>query len=404
MHGKASLFQSKALTSDSDHAPARKATKTYIRCFTCRKKSTGDRLTKHLIFGEVECALCRLIIIACRTFNEETSSSLSSGRICNHQFEFTKPFEHLYVEISQKTKGKNSDKLPAATIAKKFSNYLSKLKSLEMEEPWMSAILLSYERLEVFRFHESYNHKEVNNNEDIPGGYPFNDSEPASLSLQDECAPSSKGDMDNIIISSPYRISDFSVSELRVAEDSPADSLYSSADREPESRPRALKPRKTSDSTSEPKATPFERQPSEPTTPTSGPKATPHETHPRKPSGSAPIAGPKTRVSSEPRAPELVVTGFLDTPADGYYYVSRRAIEECPMCYAELCPSRFTVNVQTFLLTTVCIGCGLAIYLVFDPPDGSLPKVAIVTGNKDLRTANPDTKTNGKKEKKNKRS
>lgn len=72
-------------------------------------------------------------------------------------------------------------------------------------------------------------------------------------------------------------------------------------------------------------------------------------------------------------------TEYIETPADGYYYVVRHAIEECPMCYTVLCPSRFTVNVVTFLMTAVCSGCDLTIYIVPELPDGTTPGVSIVT-------------------------
>ncbi|XP_066986894.1 protein split ends-like [Macrobrachium rosenbergii] len=37
--------------------------------------------------------------------------------------------------------------------------------------------------------------------------------------------------------------------------------------------------------------------------------------------------------------------------------------ECCPMCYTAICPSRFTVNTNTFDMTTVCIGCELTILM-----------------------------------------
>ncbi|XP_063614001.1 uncharacterized protein LOC134787198 [Penaeus indicus] len=70
---------------------------------------------------------------------------------------------------------------------------------------------------------------------------------------------------------------------------------------------------------------------------------------------------------------------FIETPANGYYLIVRHAIEECPICYTEFCPTRFTVNINTYLLTTVCTGCDLTIYIIFDPPDGSAPKISIET-------------------------
>ncbi|XP_069971694.1 uncharacterized protein [Penaeus vannamei] len=70
---------------------------------------------------------------------------------------------------------------------------------------------------------------------------------------------------------------------------------------------------------------------------------------------------------------------IIETPSNGHYLIVRHAIEECPMCYTEFCPSRFTVNINTFLLSTVCTGCDLTVYIVFDPPDGSAPKIVIET-------------------------
>ncbi|XP_047481846.1 uncharacterized protein LOC125034195 [Penaeus chinensis] len=57
--------------------------------------------------------------------------------------------------------------------------------------------------------------------------------------------------------------------------------------------------------------------------------------------------------------------------SSGHYLVVCHAIEECPMCYTELCPSRFTLNVKTFLLSTNCIGCKLDIYIKIDHSDGA---------------------------------
>ncbi|XP_063613451.1 uncharacterized protein LOC134786738 [Penaeus indicus] len=57
-------------------------------------------------------------------------------------------------------------------------------------------------------------------------------------------------------------------------------------------------------------------------------------------------------------------------PSKGHYLVVCHAIEECPMCYTELCPSRFTFNVRTFLLSTICIGCKLDIYIKNVHPGG----------------------------------
>ncbi|XP_063596529.1 uncharacterized protein LOC134773274 [Penaeus indicus] len=70
---------------------------------------------------------------------------------------------------------------------------------------------------------------------------------------------------------------------------------------------------------------------------------------------------------------------IIRTPSNGYYLIARHAIEECPMCYTELCPSRFTMNISSCFLSTVCVECDLTVYIIFDPPDGSTPKISIET-------------------------
>lgn len=373
--------------------------KSYIRCHTCRKKSIESKLTGHLIFGEAECTLCSLIVIACRTFQEETSNS--PNRVCNHRFEFSKPFDHLYDEISRSTRKMKSDEAQVIAVANGISAYLSKLGRVEAEEPWMSALLRSREKIKEILLRGTPCPKELNNNEDIPGGYALAQSDGACSSPVRE---NGKSDLTVRI----FRIRNSDSSESSGTKGSQTRARYSIAGGESTKSPRARKPlpdtqpssaltlSTETSSTTGPQAT----RPREP----SGPQATPYGTRPTgtSPSTSGPQATPHERLSSARSVPEkneIVVTGFLDTPPDGYYYVSRRALEECPMCYAALCPSRFTVNVQTFLLTTVCIGCGLTIYLVFEPPDGSAPKVAIVTENQRLKMAKPDAKARGKEKK-----
>ncbi|XP_063595310.1 uncharacterized protein LOC134772282 [Penaeus indicus] len=349
----------------TDQLPVKGATKRYIRCYTCRRKSIESKLTGHLIFGEAECTLCSLNVIACRTFHEETTNS--SNKVCNHRFEFNKPFDYLYDELSQNIKRK-SDEAQAIAVANGLATYLSKLGRLEGQEPWMSAILRSREKVKEIQLRGTAPPKELNNNENIPGGYASTHSDVAYST------PFRENGM-SVLPIKLYRVRNCDSPECSGAKGSPTESLYCIAGGESVKEPRVRKPLRETQPSSAPTL------PTE-TSSTSAAQATPHETLPS--AGSAP-----------PRN-EIVVTGFLNTPADGYYYVSRRALEECPMCYAALCPSRFTVNVQTFLLTTVCIDCGLTIYLVFEPPDGSAPRVAIVTENQSLWMAKPKTKVSGK--------
>ncbi|XP_042894105.1 uncharacterized protein LOC122267952 [Penaeus japonicus] len=292
-------------------------TKIFLKCYTCDEECVDDKFTEHLLFGEAVCSICSLRVLSCKQYQEEKMSST-----CYHKFKFCRPFRHLFSKISCSISSKNYDKLGSTRATLRVSSYLSKLKSLKLKDPWMSAIIKCKKKLGDFRFQEMH-HANANKNDYTV--YPYNQRKLQTC----RAVPSSKKQKDRFPIPKIYKIT----------KGSPKDSFI-----------KIEKPDTLSSTPNLPQVTQVRETP-------------------------ALIPG----ASLEPERLDLVVTGFLDTPTDGYYYVSRSAIEECPMCYEELCPSRFSVNVQTFLLTTVCIGCGLTIYIVIDPPDGVAPMVAIVT-------------------------
>lgn len=322
-----------------------KITKIFLRCYTCHKECVDNHFTEHLFFGEVTCTICELRVTSCERFREETLSST-----CCHKFKFIRPFKYLYNRISYSLSGRNCDKIHTTRVELRLSLYLCKLKSLRGKDPWMLAISQCKKGLDKLRFqkfHMANSSKRGGTN--ISSALSSNEQAPLTCK-----GVISKKPKDCSLTSESYKISN--ASKCPTAESS-THSCFTEG-----SKPLL--------------------------------SHSPRSSHTVEMEESVPSSEQKAGVSLEPKEPELIITGFLDTPKDGYYYVSRCAIEECPMCYEELCPSRFTVNVQTFLLTTICIGCGLTIYVIFDPPDGSVPKVAIVTEK-------PNVKSKSRRKKKN---
>lgn len=310
-----------------------KITKIFLKCYTCGEECVDDHFTGHLFFGEVGCTVCELRVMSCDRFREETLSST-----CSHKFKFSRPFKYLHNKISCSLSGRNGDKMHSTRAALRLSSYLSKLKSLKGKEPWSLAILQCKKWLDKLRFQKMLHIFHANKRERTSVTSALSSKEHAPFMSQG--VPLTKKPKVSSITSKSYKTSN--ASKYHTADPS-IDSCFTEGG-EPEMLSHS-----------------------------------PRLSHKVQMSESVPLSGQNAGESLESQKPELVITGFLDTPTDGYYYVSRRSIEECPMCYEELCPSRFTVNVHTFLLTTVCIDCGLTIYIVFDPPDGSVPKVAIVT-------------------------
>lgn len=99
---------------------------------------------------------------------------------------------------------------------------------------------------------------------------------------------------------------------------------------------------------------------------------------------------PDSAEEVEEDEPDLVKEE-VPLPENGYYLMVREAVEECPMCYESLCPSRCSVNMRTFLFTVSCSGCGLLIYIVPDLPDGL--KIVTDSGGDEVITQMKENKS-----------
>ncbi|XP_042226009.1 uncharacterized protein LOC121869015 [Homarus americanus] len=69
----------------------------------------------------------------------------------------------------------------------------------------------------------------------------------------------------------------------------------------------------------------------------------------------------------------------VQAPVDGNYlvvnYPSQHCPDNCPNCYCRFDPSAITVHCFTSVITNKCMNCDLTIFVVQDPPDGSIQNI-----------------------------
>lgn len=336
-----------------------------LKCYTCGKLVRSKFFKGHLFFGESECTQCNWKMTSCRAFRKHMSGVKMGKTNCLHTLQYSmKPSEYISSRLSQESH------IQTETTCSLVS-YISSLNVLKRTDPWQSAII----QCENFLDPVSSQPSETN---EIS-----NASEAAEIAYKHETQtlPSLEDEAGDLILSHSYDLKHLSdVVEYQVARD------YSVATRESIDLPSVSNEgNNMSESRSYPETNIFGGRPYQENVPESTessvalgsftnldpPKLS--RSRKRKPKRSA----CKT-VLSISGANEYVKETLIETPSNGYYLVVRHAIEECPMCYTELCPSRFIVNISTYLLSTVCIGCDLAIYIIFDPPDGSVPRISVL--------------------------
>lgn len=339
------------------------SSKNFIYCYTCEKLVKRKHVPKHLLFGKAQCTECKVMFINCSNFKEITTAS-TGHTMCKHNLCYLHdPFKLLKARLIDDITPSGS---PADEkhILKKISSYIRELDMLKLRPPWNSAILRCREKLgrspkkksgtvtshkperpqheenktqlEVLKLKDtipeySTSGRQCHKEEQLPGVLNREDAEP-----------------EEILLTQSYNLQHLEeMVEYQVAQD------YCNSEVEKKKNPTKIpsKPKPKSKMKRKKTSRSIERT----TT-----KDIPLQ----------PLANPQKKNAN---------LRFVKTPEDGYYYVVKKAIEECPMCYMELCPSRFSVNVVTFLMTTVCPGCNLTIYFVQDPPKGEAPTVAIVT-------------------------
>ncbi|XP_042855642.1 uncharacterized protein LOC122242432 [Penaeus japonicus] len=352
-----------------------------LKCYTCGVLVKDTNFEEHLFFGDSECTLCNWKITACQAFVESRIDCLMGNSTCHHSLRFTnKPSDYISNRLAQESPFEWD-------TSRRLASYISSLQKLKVIDPWERAIdqcqnFLDGEPSHVSEASEGHINADFYFRQEET--VPTYKHEPASL-------PSSfVNGYDDLILCQSYNLDHLNEAvKYEVARDNPVVTREISPSSSESSGGNNITgslsyPKANIDTVRESsvrknasKDTRLCYMFESPSTSNShkSPKSLKTKIKPAK--------RPKARSSS--KASRDVKKTFLDTPSDGYYLVVSHAIEECPMCYTELCPSRFTVNVNTFLLSTVCIGCKLTIYIIFDPPDGSAPKIAIITGEHSMK-------------------
>ncbi|XP_042893684.1 uncharacterized protein LOC122267662 [Penaeus japonicus] len=351
-----------------------------LKCYTCGVFVKDAHFEEHLFFGESECTRCNLKIIDCQTFVENRIDCLMGNSLCSHTLRFTKkPSDYISNRLAQE--------LPFEwDTSRRLASYISSLQKLKMIDPWKRAINQCQNFLDGEPSHVSEASEGRINASETATDFSFRQETVPTYEHESSNLPSPSlvnGDGD-LVLSQSYNLEHLNEAvEYEVAHDSPLvtreispSSSESSGGNNitgsllyPKANIATVSESSVSKNASKGKSSSDISE--------SLSSSNSHKTLKSLKTKSKAEKRSKARNSS--KASKDVEKTFLETPSDGYYLVVRRAIEECPMCYTELCPSRFTVNVNTFLLSTVCIGCNLTIYIIFDPPDGSAPKIAIVT-------------------------
>ncbi|KAL7638203.1 UNVERIFIED_CONTAM: hypothetical protein RMT77_011828 [Armadillidium vulgare] len=90
----------------------------------------------------------------------------------------------------------------------------------------------------------------------------------------------------------------------------------------------------------------------------------------------------KTSLSLIEKYTDSVTTVF---PKNGFYFISKKVVEECPNCYEPLNPQSMKFNTKNCLISTSCKECFLLVFFLLDPPDGSEPKFKMGSEGSELK-------------------
>nr|XP_045619285.1 uncharacterized protein LOC123771050 [Procambarus clarkii]XP_045619286.1 uncharacterized protein LOC123771050 [Procambarus clarkii] len=342
-----------------------------VMCFLCQKTVKADHLGEHLFFGAVRCTHCNREVLNCQSFQLLIVNSIMGIESCTHSLRYCyDPFDYIRSRLSDKATSNSSSSFVPMYLLKRLSLYVGSMDSLKNKEPWGPALIQCKKHLSS-EIKSKGHTKSVTNentnagksktklaaktskqtsskdNQSIGGG--SLPPEAKNVARQVTCSTlinqngfgsrASEDAVVDLLLSQNYDLEQLEQAVEYVEVTGHSKLQNSSLSRKPEKKPRPYKKRKQIDKS---------------------------------------LLSPLVIGKDQPEDEEMC-TEFIETPANGYYYVVRKAIEECPMCYTVLCPSEFTVNVETFLMTTICSGCDLTIYIVLDSPDGSVTGVSIVT-------------------------
>ncbi|XP_068231184.1 uncharacterized protein [Palaemon carinicauda] len=325
-----------------------------VTCFVCRKEILKDLMSQHLLIGQVRCTSCSFIFKSCKSFQKLTAEMNFGIDICDHVLEYlSDPWETLKLCYSRNPISSSS---VTERIESKVNEYLNQIESLKNRYPW----------------------KEIFSNSLKPA------SKPSKLSSVNTSIVSRSSE--NHVLESDRKYRSFSgestfqdKSYVMVGFDklpeinSNINPITYSGDHTPkvkeyEEKENNLVIAKSSGSKNS--GAPLEKQ-------YHCTKQTANNMLKVKKRGANFHHGESKRRVNDSENKKF--KKLVEMPSDGFYYIVKHSVKECPNCYTVFKPQDFSVNIVTFLMTAICSDCGLTVYIVQDQTDGEHPTVCIVT-------------------------
>ncbi|XP_042884922.1 uncharacterized protein LOC122261385 [Penaeus japonicus] len=321
-----------------------------IMCDPCGKDITNEKHMRHLILGEVECTACGLHLKTCKDYNERSDDRCNALSNSKHTFQFCKPLDAFH-EGKTANIIKTFGKVSPHEVWHKLSSHKSNLVSLENTDSLMMADDKDSQCQDDTGSDEIYIEHATVNQRSSHGLIDPTDDADRYMSAEEG------DDSGDVLLLESYSLENLEeIIEYHVAKDE----LTHCMNLEDVKLNRSICLFESPEG--------LKREPKEQASYICTEDSKEGVKLEGKHELSLCLFELRDEKKIEPKQESEACYSFLQTPRDGYYYVGHQAIEECPMCYAVLCPSRFTVNIKTFVLTTVCSDCNLTIYLI-DRPD-----------------------------------
>ncbi|XP_068230977.1 uncharacterized protein [Palaemon carinicauda] len=337
---------------------------TSLKCFLCNKIIKIENLSEHLLFGLVNCNKCPAVFQNCQQFQIWKVEHKKGKHTCEHVLQYSvDPLRSLELHLSnQYLENGTSCKTSLIDKPHHLRAYVNGMDSLKKELPWREAVLRFKQdrkkprdrKLKLIK-EDSYGVKPSNcNNSGDNGAVNSTVNSFSEYNSPPHKTVPAEHDAQN------------SDDKVQVSVAPQLGSLGMSNDKQNQDVPSSL-----------PSSSPIKNSPNKNSHGDLGFQNTKKKPEARRRRKTEWISGIRKR-NPTPKSSSSV--SYVETPPNGFYYVVRHAVSECPNCYAKISPRDFTVNIKTFLMTAVCADCSLTIYIVHDPPDDSSPRVCIVTG------------------------
>ncbi|XP_066987059.1 uncharacterized protein [Macrobrachium rosenbergii] len=375
----------------------------HVKCFCCERYIKESHFSEHLLFGEVRCSVCERYFSDCQSF-------MGDIKVCDHTLVFTTdPLTYIAGKLSLV----EADRcLVNEGLLNELEKYIYKIRSLESRLPWQHAIDKCKEHLALEKS------KKINADNDrlghsdhlIPANeYKSIEDIRSFTELHSVCLTNTFQEGDQMV--NGGRDSSFAQKEemqfyelTREAETNQPSACYKDKDYFVNFQDLAYTNSTEMASCVSPQGscnkvtnhqfldnTQFSGIPAinKETIPVDTPSTkTGHETD-RCGTVSTPVARPNTAnghlkekhvsfkkqkkkpmpLSKKKVSKTNTLMNLVAQPSDGFYYITKTPIEECPNCYCMLCPLACTVNYRTFLITFNCPDCSLVIYIANDDID-----------------------------------